>query len=457
MATALMAGTGSAFVTLQNSAPTVGFQGSSHVPVKQVPVEEPRAINMLTMQGLTGASTSAAWRGGAMLCSIAALAFVGGQRKKQRSASRIARRVEQRMSWDSPEDAEMVANVPRSSLEYRAWVNLRKRAKRVGKTRFYNQKLILQDEGIKEYHVHHASGPLGKYHNLYKGEESRADNPFFPAASMGWMEMTKSGRPKGKKAMMGGEQDAPSMGASVASPSAAAGFAGSSLRLRFSLGSRGATSRSAVVMKAHKKAASATKHQGRKQKPTHRGVQRKGGHGSAVKVGTVLVRQLGTHWRPGANVIRTKSNDLMATRDGIVQWRGAQRNEKGVKKYMNLGLQEVFVVPWEFVNERCVFGPNGTLLPKAYEPWMGVRNPDTLADQFMERGQDESFKVQHLNGLREEWLKTDEGKAWKEKKDEKKQKQKEIQARIKAYKESKKSGQKQPEMVGRDSDSESEA
>eukprot|EP00971_Amphidinium_carterae_P277078 5498633-Amphidinium_carterae.1 len=25
---------------------------------------------------------------------------------------------------------------------------------------------------------------------------------------------------------------------------------------------------------------------------------------------------------------------------------------------------EVFVVPWEFVNKHCVFGPDGTLLPK---------------------------------------------------------------------------------------------
>jgi len=418
-----------AFVT--SAVPAAPVEGARHGRVVQSPQQAVHAGSAVTV--------TRERNHGAMLCSIAALVLVGGTRRsQQRKASRTVRQAEQRATWETPADKTQVTNAPAGGVEYRSWLHLQRKARHIGNTKRFRQQLTLQKEGIEEYQEWEEGVPLGRFLNMYKGADSHKDNPYFPAPSAGWMELARSKR----KAF--GLASASSAGSHFGKSGGAVRFAGSSAPML----ARGTTCRASIVMKAHKKAASATKHQGRKQKPTHRGVQLKGGHGNAVKVGTVLVKQLGTRWRPGANVTRTKNNDLMAARDGIVQWRGDRKRDLGLKKYMSKGLKEVFVVPWEFVNQHCVFGPDGTLLPKEYEPWMGIRNPSPRGSRWIER-----FKDDYISSLREQWLETDAGQSWKEKKDEKREKQRAIQARIRAYKK----GQAQPEPVSVASDSEGEA
>lgn len=42
--------------------------------------------------------------------------------------------------------------------------------------------------------------------------------------------------------------------------------------------------------------------------------------GESVKVGFILVRQRGTKFRPGKNVVRCKDDTLLALKDGIVEF-----------------------------------------------------------------------------------------------------------------------------------------
>lgn len=70
---------------------------------------------------------------------------------------------------------------------------------------------------------------------------------------------------------------------------------------------------------AHKKGQGSTRN-GRDSNPQHRGVKRYGGQ--AVKAGTILVRQVGTPFKPGQNVGRGKDDTLFATAEGTVAFRG---------------------------------------------------------------------------------------------------------------------------------------
>ena len=72
---------------------------------------------------------------------------------------------------------------------------------------------------------------------------------------------------------------------------------------------------------AHKKGQGATRN-GRDSKPQHRGVKRFGGQ--AVTAGTIIVRQCGTHFKPGFNVGRGSDDTLFALTDGHVKF-GAGR------------------------------------------------------------------------------------------------------------------------------------
>lgn len=44
-------------------------------------------------------------------------------------------------------------------------------------------------------------------------------------------------------------------------------------------------------------------------------------HGAKVTVGQIIVRQRGTKYTPGANVLRAGDDTLYAAKDGIVQFR----------------------------------------------------------------------------------------------------------------------------------------
>lgn len=70
---------------------------------------------------------------------------------------------------------------------------------------------------------------------------------------------------------------------------------------------------------AHKKGQGSTRN-GRDSNPQHRGVKRYAGQ--AVTTGTILVRQVGTPFKPGQNVGRGRDDTLFALSDGSVHFRG---------------------------------------------------------------------------------------------------------------------------------------
>ena len=70
---------------------------------------------------------------------------------------------------------------------------------------------------------------------------------------------------------------------------------------------------------AHKKGQGSTRN-GRDSNPQHRGVKRYGGQ--AVTAGTIIVRQVGTPFKPGKNVGRGRDDTLFALADGSVSFRG---------------------------------------------------------------------------------------------------------------------------------------
>ena len=70
---------------------------------------------------------------------------------------------------------------------------------------------------------------------------------------------------------------------------------------------------------AHKKGQGSTRN-GRDSNPQHRGVKRYAGQ--AVTTGTIIVRQVGTPFKPGQNVGRGRDDTLFALADGSVRFRG---------------------------------------------------------------------------------------------------------------------------------------
>jgi large subunit ribosomal protein L27 len=73
---------------------------------------------------------------------------------------------------------------------------------------------------------------------------------------------------------------------------------------------------------AHKKGTGSSKN-GRDSNAQFRGLKRYGGE--AVTSGTILVRQLGTRFRPGVNVKLARDFSLFATVDGKVRFGPGQR------------------------------------------------------------------------------------------------------------------------------------
>ena len=70
---------------------------------------------------------------------------------------------------------------------------------------------------------------------------------------------------------------------------------------------------------AHKKGQGSTRN-GRDSRPQFRGIKRYAGQ--KVSTGTILVRQCGTPFLPGRNVLRGRDDTLFAVSDGIVAFRG---------------------------------------------------------------------------------------------------------------------------------------
>jgi large subunit ribosomal protein L27 len=78
---------------------------------------------------------------------------------------------------------------------------------------------------------------------------------------------------------------------------------------------------------AHKKGQGSSRN-GRDSNPQNLGVKRFGGQ--AVTGGTIIVRQRGTKFFPGANVRRGKDDTLFAIADGVVEFRDRGRLGKFV-------------------------------------------------------------------------------------------------------------------------------
>ena len=72
---------------------------------------------------------------------------------------------------------------------------------------------------------------------------------------------------------------------------------------------------------AHRKAGGSTS-LGRESAAQRLGVKLFGGQ--TAKVGNILVRQRGTKFHPGANVVRTSDDTLMAMTEGIVSFKKKQ-------------------------------------------------------------------------------------------------------------------------------------
>lgn len=70
---------------------------------------------------------------------------------------------------------------------------------------------------------------------------------------------------------------------------------------------------------AHKKGQGSTQN-GRDSNPKYLGVKRY--DGQMVTVGTIIVRQNGTPYRPGMYVARGRDDTLFAMREGKVVWNG---------------------------------------------------------------------------------------------------------------------------------------
>lgn len=70
---------------------------------------------------------------------------------------------------------------------------------------------------------------------------------------------------------------------------------------------------------AHKKGQGSSRN-GRDSNAQHRGVKVYGGQ--AVTIGTIIIRQCGTPFKPGMNVARGRDDSLFALREGTVKFRG---------------------------------------------------------------------------------------------------------------------------------------
>ena len=70
---------------------------------------------------------------------------------------------------------------------------------------------------------------------------------------------------------------------------------------------------------AHKKGQGSSKN-GRDSNPQYRGVKLYGGQ--VAKAGSIIVRQCGTHFKPGHNVGHGKDDTLFALTPGVVEFQG---------------------------------------------------------------------------------------------------------------------------------------
>lgn len=81
---------------------------------------------------------------------------------------------------------------------------------------------------------------------------------------------------------------------------------------------------------AHKKGQGSSRN-GRDSNPQYLGVKRFGGQ--LVSAGSILVRQRGTKFHPGANVMKGSDDTLFATMEGVVKFEVKRGNRKYISIY----------------------------------------------------------------------------------------------------------------------------
>jgi len=81
---------------------------------------------------------------------------------------------------------------------------------------------------------------------------------------------------------------------------------------------------------AHKKGGGSSRN-GRDSRSQRLGVKKYGGE--AVRVGNIIVRQRGMHFKPGTNVMMGRDYTLFASADGFVRFEPVQGNRKRVSVY----------------------------------------------------------------------------------------------------------------------------
>ena len=81
---------------------------------------------------------------------------------------------------------------------------------------------------------------------------------------------------------------------------------------------------------AHKKGVGSSRN-GRTSNPKYLGVKKYGGE--KVRAGMILVRQRGTRFHPGRNVLRGSDDTLFSTVDGVVRFEYRDKNRKQVSVY----------------------------------------------------------------------------------------------------------------------------
>lgn len=314
-------------------------------------------------------------------------------------------------------------------LQHRAWCDPQY------KTRYIGQRRKIQESGLwygtGKWHKWY---PNRAYFNMYKGPESHPNNPFFPAASPGQWKMIQdwpypNGKDHADLAAAAATETAPVATQAVRGWAAApvAASVATTTSNAFVRGFKGGLShgqknaqRSAMIMHAHKKAASSSKNQGGgSNNAKHWGLKQCSAQGAAVKVGQVLAKQKGKFWHAGQGVKCGRTFFLQATCDGIVQWRGYSRGHK-----------ELSVVPWDYVRSKCDIIHKNVLVPKEYEPYMGKRLMHDKKD----------IRREYINDMREEWMKSEKGLEWLKKKEEKIAKQRVINKKVWAFRKMKAAG-----------------
>ena len=81
---------------------------------------------------------------------------------------------------------------------------------------------------------------------------------------------------------------------------------------------------------AHKKGMGSTRN-GRDSNAQRLGVKRFGGE--FVRSGNIIIRQRGTKYHPGTNVLRAKDDTLFAVADGVVKFERFRENRQKVSVY----------------------------------------------------------------------------------------------------------------------------